>query len=191
MLLADVAGTNSGEAAARAEQIRRGNSFVSRIRDVVDQFNDFQELAEMAFDAFGGMGGGDDLLLQFLSEGQARLAGGLNNQHHPIPKFMGGDKYGQNMVALDVNIHREFHADLDGRLRNAGLLGGRGGVGNSTRDWSDLFSRRGGGADRISAMRELLRSSMDIDRRHGGNGFLTASVLRNFLGGRGGPNIRP
>ena len=66
------------------------------------------------------------------------LDGGVwahNDCHHSIPKFLGGDP-AQPLTNISHQAHVELHRLLDWTLQANGMLGGRGGVGNSAADWA-------------------------------------------------------
>ena len=75
------------------------------------------------------------IIRQGIAKGLAKVA--MNN-HHPLPKFLGGDKV-QNYIRIPNNVHDAYHRILHERLKAKGFPhGGLGGSGNSAADWARL-----------------------------------------------------
>jgi hypothetical protein len=108
----------------------------------------------------------------------ARIARRIE-RHHPIPKFLGGEKW-QQLERLSKYVHDKFHALLREKLRDQGfpdrLLGGPGG----SRDaWLAYFKTNPGA--QVKAFTAIIDASHAIDRTFGTS--LVQAVRREFLAG--------
>ncbi len=102
----------------------------------------------------------------------------ITNEHHGIPKFMGGFEDGQKYTNLPSDLHSEFHVDLMAALKDSGLprVGGRGG---STVDWA-RYMNQSPGAQR-DAFDALLGTARQYDQRYGTT--MTQDIWYNIMEG--------
>ncbi|MED0172060.1 RHS repeat-associated core domain-containing protein, partial [Escherichia marmotae] len=88
---------------------------------------------------------------------------GSSQKHHPIPKFLGGNKK-QDLIKLDKAPHVDFHNALNESLKK--LFGMRGGgKGGGTRDWEKMMQRTPGAQQR--ALDAALDAARKTDATHG------------------------
>jgi RHS repeat-associated protein len=96
--------------------------------------------------------------------------------HHPVPKFMGGDKLQWLETALTKEQHVEFHKDLALNLKKHGFPDARN---TSTSTWDKLLKQDGA---QQKAYDTLLDTARDFDQKHGTN--LVHDVWKNVAEGR-------
>jgi len=100
-------------------------------------------------------------------------------KHHPIPKFLGGNKV-QDLIPLNTPVHREFHSLLGKNLKEAGFPLNIRGRNGSTAMWEKYFRQFPGSQKR--ALDIVLYTSRSIDFKHGTN--ITSLVWENLLNGK-------
>jgi hypothetical protein len=98
------------------------------------------------------------------------------NNHHPIPKFLGGDGE-QELANIPSSVHVEFHSLLRQFLKEAGFDRPIGGVNGTTRLWAQDFAATPGAQDR--ALIQVLRASVKIDAKHGTD--ITQKLWKNLV----------
>ncbi|EGX6615200.1 hypothetical protein JE592_001246, partial [Salmonella enterica] len=102
---------------------------------------------------------------------------GSSQGHHPIPKFLGGNKK-QNLIKLDKAPHVDFHNTLNNSLKK--LFGMRGGgKGGGRIDWEDMMSRTPGAQQK--ALDAVLDAAKKTDATHGTSIF--DAVIDNMTKG--------
>lgn len=97
--------------------------------------------------------------------------------HHPIPKFLGG-KEKQKLVTLSTPIHNSFHRALHDVLKHLDFPGGKGGRYGSAEYWS-LFYKMVPGTE-VVALAAVLGAAELIDQKCKLNGKLRNAVLENL-----------
>jgi hypothetical protein len=94
-------------------------------------------------------------------------------EHHPIPKFMGGDKVQDALTKLPKPVHNEFHSLLRDELLKEGfpknMMGGPAG---SRENWLNYFMKNKGSQGK--AFDAVRRASSTIDSKYGTN------ILQDF-----------
>jgi hypothetical protein len=100
----------------------------------------------------------------------------LFDEHHPIPKFLGG-LADQAMPGVLPEVHRQFHSLLLKYLRETGL---RWPFGGTIADWARFMNQNPGAFK--TAMDAVLRASRAIDAKHGTK--LTQWVWENLMLGK-------
>ena len=102
---------------------------------------------------------------------------GSSQKHHPIPKFLGGNKK-QDLIKLDTAPHVDFHNDLNDSIKK--LFGMRGGgKGGGRLDWEDMMSRTPGAQQK--ALDVVLDAAKKTDATHGTSIF--DAVIDNMTKG--------
>jgi hypothetical protein len=119
---------------------------------------DLEHIANSVLDVEGIKAAGD-AFLDALGPGVKKAIFGPGQQHHPIPKFMGGAA-DQSLVDMATPMHREFHKELQAELRKAGFPP-VGGTNGSTKVWLDRFETNS--AERDKALDVLQRTVRNFD----------------------------
>ena len=139
--------------------------------------SDLQHIADSVLDVEGVKAAGEALLDALgpgLKNAIRRGIFGPGQQHHPIPKFMGGP-VNQALADLAPPMHREFHKELQSELRKAGLppVGGKSG---STDVWLDLFERNPAARDKAMDVLQRTTRNFDISRGTSINPYLDSEL---------------
>ncbi|MBC3995479.1 RHS repeat-associated core domain-containing protein [Morganella morganii] len=103
---------------------------------------------------------------------------GSSQGHHPIPKFLGGNKK-QNLIKLAKDPHVDFHNTLNQSLKE--IFGMRGGEkGGGTVDWARMMQNNPGAQRK--ALDAVLDAARKTDYTHGTN--IVGAILDNIANGR-------
>ena len=112
------------------------------------------------------------IIRQGIAKGLAKV---MMNNHHPLPKFLGGDRV-QNYIRIPHNVHEAYHKLLHERLQAKGFpLGGLGGSGNSASDWADYFRANPGSQDK--AFEAVLEAARAVDVSFGDEIVKTGTTM--------------
>jgi hypothetical protein len=107
----------------------------------------------------------------------------LVDQHHPLPRFLGGDAT-QVLSRLDQKTHQEFHILLRRRLKGVGIPLNVGGRGGTYRDWANYMNQNPGAQRK--AFDAVLDTCRAIDVKHGTT--ITQDVWNNIMQGHFTPH---